>query len=377
MSKKVLMAVSNYYTSVFQVGSHHYARAFAKLGYEVAFISFPISPFHKLVSKNTKELIEREDIYKNLGFNDGEIWYYVPQTLFAPGKKPLFSSKFIIDNWYKFTYPNLIRVLKSKGFDKVDVIWFDSSIFAFFLDEIEYKLSIMRIADYSKGFSGMWPNYYLKEVELINRVDKIVVSAENLKEKYNIKEKPNVLYAPNGLDIDFFNNADTNFPTEFKNIPEPRVIYIGCIHDWFDTELVSKAAKALPGCNFVLIGPVQRDLSILENLKNVHIIGSRPYSQIAQYLTHSQIGIIPFKVNELINSVNPIKLYEYMICGLPVVSMEWEELKNINSPAFLSKNYDEFINNIELALNSTDKDNYISFAQNHSWSKRLNLMLTN
>ena len=69
MSKKVLMAVSNYYTSVFQVGSHHYARAFSKLGYEVAFISFPISPFHKLVSKNTQELLDRETIYKNNGFS--------------------------------------------------------------------------------------------------------------------------------------------------------------------------------------------------------------------------------------------------------------------------------------------------------------------
>ena len=63
MSKKVLMAVANYYTSPFQVGSHHYARAFEKLGYEVLFISNPISPIHKIFA-NSNELKERERIYK-------------------------------------------------------------------------------------------------------------------------------------------------------------------------------------------------------------------------------------------------------------------------------------------------------------------------
>ena len=48
MSKKILMAVANYYTSSFQVGSHHFARTFEKIGYQVLFISNPISPIHTL-----------------------------------------------------------------------------------------------------------------------------------------------------------------------------------------------------------------------------------------------------------------------------------------------------------------------------------------
>ena len=70
MSKKVLMAVANYYTSPFQVGSHHYARAFEKLGYEVLFISNPISPIHKIFA-NSNELKERERIYKKGGESAG------------------------------------------------------------------------------------------------------------------------------------------------------------------------------------------------------------------------------------------------------------------------------------------------------------------
>ena len=152
--KKIVMAVTNYYTSPFQVGSHHYARAFEKLGYEVLFISNPISPIHKLFANN-EQLEERERIHDLAGEKVGNITYYVPKTLFTPQNKPLLSSKFILDHWYQFSYPNILNYIKEKSFDSVDILWFDSPLFAFLLDKIEYKHSILRLADYSKGFGSV------------------------------------------------------------------------------------------------------------------------------------------------------------------------------------------------------------------------------
>jgi len=130
MGKKVLMAVANYYTSPFQVGSHHYARAFEKLGYEVLFISNPISPIHKIFA-NTDELKERERINKSNGEKIGNITYYIPNTLFTPQNKPFLSSKFVLTNWFRFTTPNLLDFIVRKGFDDIDVLWFDSPMFGF------------------------------------------------------------------------------------------------------------------------------------------------------------------------------------------------------------------------------------------------------
>ena len=368
MSKKVLMAVGNYYTSPFQVGSHHYARAFEKLGYEVLFISNPISPLHKIFANN-EQLKERERIHKTNGEKVANITYYVPYSLFTPQNKPLLSTKYVIKNWYKFSKPNILNYINEKGFKEVDILWFDSPMFGFLLDNIIYQKSILRLADYSKGFSAVSINQYNEEIEIANRVDKIIYTAKNLKEKYReIKDKNKMQYVPNGIDLEFFENADKSFPEEFKYIPEPRVIYVGAIHDWFDVDLVYYCAKNLTEYSFVIIGPEQKDLSKLKTLNNVFLLGAKPYSRLPQFLSNSHVGIIPFDVKnypQLINSVNPLKVYEYLACGPHVVSTKWEQIEDLSEYICLSQTKEEFVKAIT-------KTNNIKFnLKNITWYNKL------
>lgn len=350
MSKKVLMAVANYYTSPFQVGSHHYARAFEKLGYEVLFISNPISPIHKIFA-NSNELKERERIYKRGGESAGGIFYYVPYSLFTSQNKPLLSSNFVLNNWQNFTYPNLLKFIEKQGFGEVDILWFDSSMFGYLLDAITYKKSILRIADYSKGFNSVSSAQFNAEINIANKVDVVIYTAKNLKEKYfEIKDKSKMKYVPNGIDLDFFKAADRCLPQELEDIPMPRVIYVGAIHDWFDVDLVHYCAKNLPNYSFIIIGPEHKDLSLLRKLKNVHILGAISYDKIPAFLYNSQVGIIPFNVKDypdLVNSINPLKMYEYLACGLKVVSVEWEQIKDMNDIINLTTKKDEFVDAIE------------------------------
>lgn len=350
MSKKVLMAVANYYTSPFQVGSHHYARAFEKLGYEVLFISNPSSPIHKIFA-NSNELKERERIHRKGGESAGDIFYYVPNSFFTPQNKPILSSNFVLNNWQNFTYPNLLNFIKERGFGEVDILWFDSPLFGFLLDTITYKKSILRIADYSKGFNAVSDVQFNAEINIANKVDAVIYTAKNLKEKYTeIKDKSKMKYVPNGIDLDFFKTADRSLPQELEDIPEPRVIYVGAIHDWFDVDLVYYCAKNLPNFSFIIIGPEQKDLSLLKKLKNIHILGSIPYAKIPAFLYNSQVGIIPFNVKDypdLVNSINPLKMYEYLVCGLKVVSVEWEQIKDMSDIIYLVNTKDEFCNAIK------------------------------
>jgi len=376
--KKILMAVTNYYTSPFQVGSHHYARAFEKLGYEVLFISNPISPIHKIFANN-EQLAERERIHDLGGEKSGNITYYVPKTLCTPQNKSLLSSKFVLNNWYKLSHPNIMKYIKDKGFESVDLLWFDSPMFAFLLDKIEYKHSILRLADYSKGFNSVSENQYNAEIEIANRIDTIIYSAKNLKEKYtDIKDKSKMHYVSNGVDLTFIQAADKSLPEEYKNIPSPIAVYIGALHEWFDVDLIYKTAISLPDYSFVIIGPVERDLSPLEKLDNVFILGKIPHKRIAQFLSNADIGIIPFdtkKHKDLVESINPLKLYEYFACDLPVVSMHWHQLKALGSPAFLCHSTEEFIDAIKKAIKDNKIDTVKTFAQSADWAERLNDVL--
>ena len=77
-----------------------------------------------------------------------------------------------------------------------------------------------------------------------------------------------------------------------------------------------------------------------------------------------------------INSVSPIKLFEYMACRLPVVSLKWKSLEEIASPAFLAETEQDFLKKIDKALKTTDefKDACIRFAAENSWAKRFELV---
>jgi len=367
--KKIVICTANYYTSIYQVGIHHYARAFERLGYRVAFISNPISPLHYLFS-DKKSLMEREKIYKNKGIDEGSLWYYVPKSYLTPQNKPFLSSKYIFENWYKFSKTDILEILREKGFDKVDILWIESPFYGFMMDRIQYKKSILRLADYSKGLNRSWRLFYDKEIEIANRVDRVIYTGKNIYEQYSeIKDKDKMLYIPNGIDLNWVENSDKSFPDEFNHIPKPRVIYVGMIGDWFDVELVYKSALSLKKYNFVIIGDCKIELSKLKQLPNVFILGSRPHKDISKYLYHSDVGIIPFKRNEFVDSINPVKIYEYAAYNLKIVTTKWKEIEYLSEYFSICDNDNEFISAIT-NVNRQQESKIKKWLLQHDWMSK-------
>src|SRR5579864_3792432 len=106
--KRALMACSNDWESPFQVGSHHLARGLVRAGYDVAFISDPISPWH-LCRGWTADLRRRLAIYRAGGRRalDGHVWAYVPAAFLTPHNKPLLRSQAVLRSWQRWTWPNV------------------------------------------------------------------------------------------------------------------------------------------------------------------------------------------------------------------------------------------------------------------------------
>ena len=370
MNKKILIAASNYWTSPYQVGSHHYAKMFAKNGWDVLFISDPISPFHFL-NKNKEQVSERIKIYKRQTQSEFEnIKIYVPMALATPNEKPIFNTEFVTKNWHKMTAPNLIRYIKKIGFGNVDILWFDSILQSSLINEIKYKKSILRMADKIESFKKI--NQHLKnQGEILKeKVDIIVYAAKSLKD-YVKKYENKSHYVPNGVDINHFLNSSENMPDDLQNIPKPIAIYIGSIDDWFGRDFLYEVAIRCKDISFVLIGDPIIDISKLNMLPNFYLLGRKNYNLTPQYLNNSEVGIIAFDVNHpVVDTVNPIKLYEYMACRLPVVSTSWKEMELIKSPAFLAKSPEEFAKGLYAALKSGKDKKYLDFAKENSWDKR-------
>lgn len=359
------MACANHWTTSLQVGSHHIARTFIRNGWKIAFISDPISPAHFL--KPSSELKKRYFLYKSGGLKEQNLWTYVPGALLTPYNCSFLKSSWIHANWAKLTFPSIISKVKQQGFDKPDLLYIDSPFYAFWLDLLSPKYSIYRLADYTQAFRQTAPAKKLQEKALLSSVDCVIYTAKSLKQYITTCRPKRMEYIPNGVDVPHFTKQQCQ-PPDYQSLQGPIAVYAGTIREWFDTHLLCAAARALPNWQFVIIGPNEGQK--FEPLPNLHLIGPRPWKNLPAYLQHATVGIIPFNVEkwpELIHRVNPLKLYEYMASGLPVVSMQWDELVRLKTPALLASSKQEFIALIEKAKPSKV---YRNFAMNHDWSYR-------
>lgn len=373
---KLLMACANYWGSPFQVGSHHLAQGFVKAGWEVAFVSDPISPFH-LAEGISPELKERFRAYLQGGVSDleGRLWAYMPATFLSPHNKPILRSEWVHRHWWSLSRPNVVRVVKAHGFGEVDLLYFDSVNQNFWLSQIVYKRSVFRLADSNAGFRKFTPAMKALEKELATSVDAVAYAAKNLRSHVEQLNPKRSLHIPNGVDFAHFARPSPGVPPDLAGIPRPIAVYVGAMEAWFDFRLIEATAAALPEVSFVLIGPDHLARRRLAAAPNLHLLGRRPYGELPRYLHHADVGLIPFDVNghaELVHSVNPLKLYEYLAAGLPVVATEWAELASLGSPAELVGTEENFIEAIRRVVTQpVNRDRLRSYAAQAEWSERV------
>ncbi len=370
--KKALFCSANHYDSTYQVGTHHLARQFAKKGWGVAFLSHPVSPMHALKWKESKQ---RFHSYLD-GLNRIEspgVSAYVPMSLITPYNMPFFRSKSVMLNWQKFAFPNIKRIINEAIGNSIDLIYFDNPTYRFILSEIQYKRSVYRITDKLSEFSWSSNAVTFSESKLINEVDVVGYTSPSLRTYVEEKFAKRCFHVPNGVNIEAYDAVYDLEPLDLKDIPRPRVIYVGAIDSWFDYDLVNRAASQLSNCSFVLIGSDDYIKNKINCEKNIHLLGKKPHTEIPKYLTYSDVGIIPFDVQdklELVRHVNPLKLYEYLAAGLPVVSTYWEELSKFSQFIKFS-NQNNFAQSIASALeedNFSDRINRKSAAKEYDWS---------
>jgi glycosyltransferase involved in cell wall biosynthesis len=165
------------------------------------------------------------------------------------------------------------------------------------------------------------------EARFAARADVVLASAPALAERMRMLND-RVFYAPNVADTERFATALEDGPTDpaLAALPHPRIVFTGAVvATKLDLDLLEGVARARPGWSIALVGPVgagdpHTDVSVLERLPNVHLLGSRPYAALPDVLRGADVALVPYAINELTRSVFPMKVYEYLAAGLPVVT---------------------------------------------------------
>lgn len=382
--RKAIFVSAIDYESPLQIGDHHLARQFARHGWKVAFISKPVTPFHRF-SKNKQAVSRRIANHKLKGIHHplgkGEVWSYVPRSLLLPRDLPLLGGEIIYRTWHWTISPELVRLLRSNGFEQVDLLYLRDPLQSYLLRQVNHSKSIFRLADNDAGFLYYGKTYAAVESELSKRVDCVVYSAQEMEDHIQDLQPKRAVYLPNGVEYDHFLNAGKSEPYIYKALTRPVVVYVGSIDFWFDFDIVNQLAKDLPNFSFVIIGPNEIYTDRFAPASNLFLIGPVNYEDLPPYLLHADMGIIPFNKNKfpaLVNSIYPIKLLEYLACGLPVISTRWNEMVAINSPALLCDTYQDFRFSIEKIASSApiNKGHLQKFAAENDWSTRYQELLS-
>jgi glycosyltransferase involved in cell wall biosynthesis len=358
--------------ALYKVGSHHYADLFCKKGYDLCWVTHPISPFHrfhKAYKAFSSEINDKYRVWKSGGVQHDHLLQYTPLTLLPYGNVPFLKSELVIKNMLRFTVPPLQHYLRKKHFNEVDILWFTNPALSTLRNMVTYKHCVFRIPDDTSAFETIPESIQRIERNLVETADVVFVTSRSIQERYSWAGDK-IHYLPNGVDFEHFQITGGDVPEEYRAIPAPRIIYIGAIAEWFDIDMMEAVATTLKGYSFILIGQPRIDISRLRRLRNIFPLGGINYTKIPAYIKNSDVGIIPFKKSRLVDSVNPIKLYEYMACGLPVVATRWRTLEDIKSPAFLADSTDQFVAQVEHAVQSRNKGTYVEFARMNSWGER-------
>jgi glycosyltransferase involved in cell wall biosynthesis len=176
-----------------------------------------------------------------------------------------------------------------------------------------------------------------------------------------------VTLIPNAVDAEHFRRPRER-PADLP--PSPVAVYVGSLHDSrLDVELVGELARSVPGLSVALVGPDSLSPAARAPLDvpAVHLLGPRSYADVPAYLQHSDVIVVPHRVDAFTESLDPIKAYECLAVGRPVVSTPVAGFRELTG-SFAVVDREEFVGAVRNSL--AGRVSVVQVADIPSWDER-------
>lgn len=268
------------------------------------------------------------------------------------------------ENFYLFNHVDPKPFLKNLN----PVIYYTSAAQTDLIRQYNPALVVFDSVDEPSEEFESWKPYYDRAVRT---ADIVLTTSDKLFELAS-SINPNSFLVPNGCDFEYFSNRIHGRPAEIANIPGPIIGYIGVVATWVDVDLIARVADKYPDFSVVVVGPLY-NVTDVPRRPNIHWLGFKPYEQLAAYAQSFDVGLVPFKATSMTEAVNPIKMWEYMATGMPIVTTNMPEARKYENLMLVSETEEEFINNVWQAIfeDSVDKKSRrMILAQENSWRVR-------
>lgn len=269
----------------------------------------------------------------------------------------------------RFLNRHLLRIwlrvwLRKLNFDQ-PLLWTYSPLTFQLLGRKFFQRIVYHAVDDIAEQPGM-PKQVIRAAEggLVASADLVFVTSPELFNRHR-ELNSKTFYLPNVCDYHHFARARDNTllePSDISSLPSPRIGFVGAVSGYkLNLDLIRELATQRPQWSFIFVGNVGEgdpwtNLEALRGLSNIHFMGGRPYAELPAYLKAFDVAILPSALNDYTRSMFPMKFFEYLAAGLPVVSTSLPALKSYENVTSFCDDSVSFVKAIESNLRSLDGD---------------------
>ena len=211
---------------------------------------------------------------------------------------------------------------------KRPILWTYNPLTTLYLDLNRFEASIYHCVDRIQDQPGMpQARIELNEQRLVRQVNVVFTTSPELQATHR-QLQPGARMFGNVADYRHFSQARQPLPCPLalQDIHHPRIVFMGAIDAYkLDLQLLLQLTLRHPEWSFVLIGPVgecdrSTDVAALKACSNVHLVGPQAYDTLPAWLCHGDVALLPLQINGYTRNMFPMKFFEYLSAGLPVVA---------------------------------------------------------
>ena len=367
--------------ALYWTNKQHMARQLVREGYQVLYVESLGLRRPNLSSGRDLSRIGRRIKRSIMGIREVEKGVWILSPLVIPFKHHSLFVRVFNREFLRFSIRRFMR--KNSFVDPV--VW---TYHPFMLDAID-KLAtgpiVYHCVDDMSAVPGIDSEGFKMEEERLLRKAKVVFTTSTTLMEMCSKFNDHVYCFPNVVDIDFFGKAleDAPIPVDLASIPKPRIGYVGALSDYkVDFRLLLDVAEQRPDWHFVLIGEEAEGqtsslVNQLRRMSNVHFLGHRPYQTLPDYLRGFDVGLLPTLINDYTRAMFPMKYFEYLAAGVPVVSTPLDFTRENKAGLVVAEGLEVFIQAIEQQLERGrfSKEEAHSFVADNTWDARMKKML--
>lgn len=318
------------------------------------------------------------------------------QNLRVKGFRNLPIERLSFVPYHTFSWVNtMLWDIKNVDLSRYDYIWLtDPMLFPLVLNQTHRAKLVYDCMDDSLSFPYVTKYPQLKEEvryneeQLLQMADYVFCSADSLREKltqrYHLQRNCYVInnaiaeitpHLPEKNEGKKSSQKGLYAHNEEISLPENSFVYIGTVSEWFDFKLILETLERYRDIHVVLYGPVR--MSNPPRHPRLWYQGTIAHDKTSGVMRSATALIMPFKLNELVLSVNPVKLYEYICSGKPIAAVRYGETEKFGNYVSLYASREEFFSFVEATLEGKNRHNeatirkMTNFARLNTWNKRV------